>query len=144
VRDLTDTVLAALTDEPARVAVQMMQQLLRGAAVRAAHEIAWMHEEIDDIITTVDALAGADAPAGADADPLAAARTVLDELDASSLHLADVQQRYDRAGEVLSCAIEAAYVSGDTDAIEKLRAVLQRRSEHEMAIIGQFDLVGRG
>ncbi|MGI9053688.1 MAG: hypothetical protein ACR2HQ_13760 [Ilumatobacteraceae bacterium] len=136
VRSLEETVLPTITDEPARVAVQMVQQILRGAAVRAAHEIAWMHEEIDGIRNA--AASFADEPAVAEA--LAA----LDELDPALLDLADVQARYDRAGEVLSCTVEAAYASHDVGAIAGTRRLLEQRSAHEMAIVGQLDLVGRG
>jgi hypothetical protein len=135
-RDLESIVLPAVHAEPARVAIQMMQQVLRGASVRAAHEIAWMHEEIDDI-------AAATAPLSAD-PAVAEAREALAEADARSLHLHDVQHRYHLAGDLLGAAVEVAYASGDQGAIEALRAVLQRRSDHEMQIIGQLDLVGRG
>ncbi len=133
---LEEQVLAKLTDEPARIAVQMMQQILRGAAARAAHEIAWMHEEIA-AIRQVAAGAGGDAA-------VAEAINALDALDAASLHLEDVQARYDKAGEVLSRCVEAAYAAGDDEAVERARAVLALRSAHEMEIIGQLDLVGRG
>src|SRR5689334_2055632 len=104
-RDLDELVLPALSDEPARVAVGMMRQLVRGAAVRAAHEIAWMHEEIEQILAAVDAVR--------DDAGVSAALAELDELDTGSLHLADVQERYHRAGLVLSAAVEAAYAADD-------------------------------
>ena len=132
---LDERVMPTITDEPARVALQMAQQLLRGAAVRAAHEIAWMHDEIDAIrqlaATTDD---------GAVAEALA----TLDGLDATSLHLAAVQARYDAAGEVLSRCIEAAYATGDQADVDRARTLLQARSAHEMEVVGQLDLVGRG
>ena len=49
VPSLTDDVLPTIKDEPARVAVQMILQLAASAAVRSAHEIAWMHDEIDAV-----------------------------------------------------------------------------------------------
>jgi hypothetical protein len=136
VGDLRALVLPKLEDEPARVAVGMMEQLVRGAALRAAHEIAWMHEEMAEIqhaafVVTDDAA-------------VAAAMAAFEELDATSLHLEDVVARYSAAGEVLSCAVEAAYRRGDDAAIGALRDVLQRRSDREMQIIGSLDLVGRG
>ena len=134
--DLATTVIPALPEGPAKVMAQMMHQIIRGAAVRAAHEIAWMHEEIAEIEAAASRY---------DADPaVAAARGELAAADATSLHLADVQQRYSLAGEVLSCAFEVAYREGDAAGIEDLRAVLQRRSDREMQIIGTLDLVGRG
>ena len=136
VADLHDVILPKLGDEPAKVALQMIEQVVRGAAVRAAHEIAWMHEEIAEIRAASAAVA--DDPAVADA------MAVLDGLDGASLHLDDVVARYSAAGEVLSCAIEVAYRNGDTAAIDGLRDVLQRRSDREMQIVGALDLVGRG
>jgi hypothetical protein len=135
-RELQETVLPRVEDEPARVALQMMAQLLRGAAVRAAHEIAWMHEEIAEITEAAAPLAS-DAATGAALAELAAT-------DASSLHLADVVERYSLAGDVLGCAVEAAYGLGNQELIDALRAVLEARSAREMQIVGQLDLVGRG
>ena len=43
--ELLATIDAALTDPAAKVAVQMMENVLRNCAERAAHEIAWMHDE---------------------------------------------------------------------------------------------------
>lgn len=134
--DLATTVIPALPEGPAKVMAQMMEQLIRGAAVRAAHEIAWMHEEIAEIEA---------ASTRFEADPaVAAARAELAAADATSLHLADVQRRYSLAGEVLSCAVEAAYREGDAEGIDQLRAVLQARSDREMQVVGVLDLVGRG
>ncbi len=113
----------------------MVQQLLHGAAVRAAHEIAWMHDELDAIRHL--------ASETADASIVPAMRR-LDALDSSSLHLAQVQARYDAAGHVLSKVIEAAFSTGDARAVERARELLQARSAHEMQIVGQLDLVGRG
>ena len=44
-RELTDAILPALTDETLRLRLVMTETVLRNAAVRAAHEIAWMLEE---------------------------------------------------------------------------------------------------
>ena len=41
-RELTDAILPALTDETLRLRLVMTETVLRNAAVRAAHEIAWM------------------------------------------------------------------------------------------------------
>lgn len=136
VASLERDVLPALTDEPARVAVQMMQQLLRSAAVRSAHEIAWMAEEIAAIRDAAALLA--------DDSAVADALTALDEADQTDLHLAAAQVRYDRAGEVLARTIEVAYASGTAADRERVVALLAARSDHEMAIVGQLDLVGRG
>lgn len=136
VASLTRDVLPVLTDESARVAVQMMQQLLRSAAVRAAHEIAWMAEEIAIIRDA--------AAAFADDPGVAEALVAVDQVDPASLHLDDAQARYDRAGEVLSRLVEVAYERGTAAERASVVALLDARSAHEMAIIGQLDLVGRG
>ena len=44
-RELTDAILPGLTDETLRLRLVMTETVLRNAAVRAAHEIAWMREE---------------------------------------------------------------------------------------------------
>lgn len=114
----------------------MMQQLLRSAAVRAAHEIAWMAEAVAAIRDA--------AAAFADDAAVAEALGALDDADRGSLHVADAQARYDRAGEVLSRCVEAAYARGTPADREQVVALLAVRSEHEMAIVGQLALVGRG
>ena len=121
--DLTATVLPALPEGPARVAVGMMTQLLAGCAQRAAHEIAWMHEEVAAIETAIGTVPGA---------------------HGDSLHLDDVVARYHAAGEALSVAVDSAYATGDAARVEVLRLLLEARSAHEMQIVGALDLVGRG
>src|SRR5260370_12596332 len=44
-RELTEEILPALTDETLKLRLVMTETVLRNAAVRAAHEIAWMREE---------------------------------------------------------------------------------------------------
>ena len=145
-RPTTDQVLAGIVDdlntiigpelrtEPAKVALQMITQLLNGCAVRAAHEIAWMLEEghaiaaavehTDDPATQASLAAWRDAP--------------------KTLHLDDVVARYHHAGQALAAAIDRAYASGDEARARELRELLKARSGHEMQIVGQLDLVGRG
>jgi hypothetical protein len=121
VRDLNEVVLPTVADEPARVAIGMISQLLSGCATRAAHEIAWMHDEI----AAMDAATGH-------------STTVV------SLHLDDVCTAYHDASVALSEAIETAYAAGDTERAASLRELLLARSGHEMEIVGALDLVGRG
>jgi hypothetical protein len=121
VRDLNEVILPTVNDEPAKVALGMITQLLQGCAQRAAHEIAWMAEEI----AAIDAVTGRS--------------TVIE-----SWHLADVSDRYHEASTALSEAIEAAYASGDLTSAAELRDLLLARSAHEMAIVGALNLVGRG
>ena len=49
-RELMEVVLPAVADETVAVAIYMMDLVLRNAAVRAAHEIAWMTEEIGELV----------------------------------------------------------------------------------------------
>lgn len=134
-RDLQEQVLPHVRDEPARVALGMIGQLLRGCAVRSAHEIAWAEEESEQI---------ADAVEGMDDPDVVAARSALAAAPAASLHLDDVLDHYHRASVVLSAGLEAAYRSGDAARIEALRAVLEDRTAREQQVIGVLDLVGRG
>ena len=49
-RELTDAILPALTDETLRLRLVMTETVLRNAAVRAAHEIAWMLAETSALV----------------------------------------------------------------------------------------------
>lgn len=121
-RDLREQVLAHVNDEPAKVALGMIDQILANLAVRAENEIAWMHEEVAQIA----AAAGRDGGAPA------------------SLHLSDVVAWYGDASRWLSEGIEAAYASGDLKLIASWRALIEARSAHEQSIMGTLNLVGRG
>ena len=44
-RELLEVVLPDVNTEHVRVTVQMLENILRNAATRSAHEIAWMREE---------------------------------------------------------------------------------------------------
>ncbi len=123
VDDLSRTIAPELTSETAKVALGMIVQLLQGCAVRSAHEIAWMHDEIAAIEAEVGTVAAA---------------------HGDSLHLEDVIVRYHAASEVLAEAVEAGYAAGDEARVDRLRALLEARSGNEMRIVGALDLVGRG
>ena len=49
-RELTDVILPGLTDETLRLRLVMTETVLRNAAVRAAHEIAWMLAETSALL----------------------------------------------------------------------------------------------
>ena len=73
-RELMTAVLPALTDETAQVSVIMVETVLRNAAVRAAHEVAWMREETAEIESYAQTVAEqASGTASASADTLRAA-----------------------------------------------------------------------
>jgi hypothetical protein len=137
-RVLDDDVLPGVTDETTQVRLAMLGKVLHNAAVRAAHEIAWMREEtaaIEAYAAAVVAATGA-----------AALRAALDELAGAphgSLHLTDVTDLYGRAGDALSAALEAA-ISGDrADLVRDGEALLVARLVHEHAVVGGWDAAGR-
>jgi hypothetical protein len=120
--ELRDTVAGEVHSAPVQVLLGQIDQILRGLAVRSAHEIAWMHEEADAI----------------------AAATGTDVGWPASLHLEDVCAWYDTVSRVLSGALDAAFAAGDSARVAELKVLLDARSATEMAIVGALDLVGRG
>jgi hypothetical protein len=119
---LDEMIAPELQTDGARNALNMITQMLRGCAIRSAHEIEWMFEEIGTI---------------ADA-------TGTERVAPASLHLDDVCAAYSTASGQLGDAVDAAYAVGDTARASALRELLKARSNHEMAIVGALDLVGRG
>lgn len=120
--DLSESVLAHVHDEPARVLLAQIDQILRGLATRSAHEIAWMHDEAAAIEASTGAAVGRPA----------------------SLHLDDVVAWYDSVSRALSAALDDAFALGDAGRVAELKVVLDARSATEMKIVGPLDLVGRG
>jgi hypothetical protein len=133
--ELREAVLPEVPAASGRLALEMLDNLLSNIAVRSAHEIAWMRDEseqIEQIAIDVDD---------------AATREALEQYragDLSSLHLAEVQLAYDRAGEVLSCAIEYSLRTGDKQLLAAARNILKLRNERELQINGDWTMVGRG
>jgi hypothetical protein len=121
-RELREAVLPDVRSEPVKVLVEMMEQLVLSCARRAAHEIAWIHDEAAAIGAAAGRAVGAPA----------------------SLHLDDVTDWYGSVSRVLSEGIEAAYRSGDDALIERWRALIEARQAHEDEVLGSLDLVGRG
>jgi hypothetical protein len=121
-RDLEETVLPDAGSEPTKVMIGMMTQLLRSCAQRAAHEVAWVHEEGAAIAAAAGRELGAP----------------------SSLHLADVVAWYGQVSKVLSEGVEAAYRSGNAEEIAKWRALIDQRRANEATVLGALELVGRG
>lgn len=120
--ELRDTVAPLVHEPPVQVLLAQIDQILRSLATRAAHEIAWMHEEADSI----SAITGTDVGWPA------------------SLHLDDVVAWYDQVSRVLSAAIDEAFAAGDAARVAELKHVLDARSATEMRIVGTLALVGRG
>ena len=123
-RELMEVVLPAVSDETVVVTIYMMDLVLRNAAVRAAHEIAWMNEEIAEL----EAFANGDGSAG---DPSA------------SLHLDDVVERYRQASDAFSIAMERAVAAGDEERTRRGTDVLAHRVGRESEIMCGWSPVGR-
>jgi hypothetical protein len=140
-RELLERVLPYVEGDLARVRVVMLEQVLRNAAERAAHEIAWMVEETGDMRRYARAVLNAEPGVTA----LAAAVEAADaRANRNSLHLDDVIDTYRYASEALSCALEAAIASGDQSSISAGAALLAGRSKRERLIMsGWGELAGR-
>jgi hypothetical protein len=122
-RELMEVVLPAVTDETVVVTIYMMDLVLRNAAMRAGHEIAWMTEEIGEL----ESFAGDSAPDGGD----------------GSLHLDDVVERYRRASEAFSRAMEQAVAAGDEERTRLGAALLAHRVDREQEVMCGWSPVGR-
>lgn len=136
--ELLSTIDAALTDPAAKVALQMMENVLRNCAERAAHEIAWMRDEADGALAFAHQVLAA-----LPDDQLRRAIAAYDAGRSDSLHLDDVSATYHLAGECLSAAIDVAMASTDVELQRAGRALLEERLAHEQAIMGEWAFVGR-
>jgi len=139
-RELREVIEPAVGDDGARIAIQMLENVLRNVATRAAHEIAWMREETDEM----EAFARSVADAHPSAKGLAEALDALAAGRSESLHLADVVKVYSLAGDALSCAVEAATGAGDDTRTAQAAALLATRVGRELEITGSWGMVGRG
>lgn len=120
--DLNSVVLPSVTDEPAKVLLGQIDQLLRRLSRRTGSEINWMMEEIKRIDTAIGR----------------------DNTEVSSYLLSDIAAAYSEASGALGDAIDQAFEEGDSARIGLLREVLVDRIAKEQEILGQLDLVGRG
>ena len=77
-----------------------------------------------------------------EADGLSAALAA-DDGGARSLYIDEAQADYTLISEVLSCATDAAFGSGDTGRIAAVEELLQQRIANENAVTGTFLAVGR-
>jgi hypothetical protein len=138
-KELADKVGPKITDPVAKVQLDMAISVLQTTAVRSANEIAWMREERDAIEDAARRLLAA-LP---DATELADAFQVYLDGKSESLYLDEAQADYARASEVLSCAIEAAYESGDANHIATVDRLMDQRHANQQAVTGQFMAAGR-
>jgi hypothetical protein len=137
-RELMSDVLPALTDETAQVRVIMIETVLRNMAVRAAHEVAWMTEELADIERYADSVHTATSDA-----TLRSALAALAAAPRASLHLDDVVETYCRAGEALSAALEAAVAASDAGLVRQGEELLQARCDRETEVMAGWSPTGR-
>jgi hypothetical protein len=129
----------AVDDDTVKVRIMMLEGVLRNTAVRSAHEIAWMREEIDDMQAYAHSVAESlDDRAGIDQ-----ALADLKEAQQQSLHLDDVVDTYRRGSEALSCALEAAVAAGDAALAERGTSLLQTRISRERVVMSGWSPVGR-
>ena len=120
--DLNSVVLPSVTDEPAKVLLGQIDQLLRRLSRRTGSEINWMIKEIKKINGAIGR----------------------DNSEISSYLLTDIAAAYSEASGALGDAIDQAFEEGDSARIGLLREVLVDRIAIEQEILGQLDLVGRG
>ena len=120
--DLNSVVLPSVTDEPAKVLLGQIDQLLRRLSRRTGSEINWMIKEIKKINAAIGR----------------------DNTEVGSYLLSDIAAAYSEASGALGDAIDQAFKEGDSEKIGTLREVLVDRIAIEQEILGQLDLVGRG
>jgi hypothetical protein len=137
-RELTEEILPALTDETLRLRLVMTETVLRNAAVRAAHEIAWMLGETSALMSYA-----AEVAARHGTGPLRAAMAAFETGPADSLHLADVTERYERAGQAFEQAMAAAAGAGAADLTARARELLRDRIATEKRVMASYTVVGR-
>jgi hypothetical protein len=139
-RELLDIIGPEVTSEAGKISVQMVENVLRNCATRAAHEIAWMRDETIAMESFARDTLALDPAAHA----VAAALTALDGGPRTSLHLDDVATVYSLAGEAFSCSLEVALGAGDEGLSARGAALLSARSATEVQIMGEWGFVGRG
>ncbi len=137
-RELMEAILPALTDETLKLRLIMAETVLRNAAVRAAHEIAWMREETAALLAYADQVA-----ARHGSEPLRAALAGVEAAQADSLHLADVADVYERAGQAFAAALTAAQEAGAAELVAVARELLRDRIATEKHVMATYAVVGR-
>jgi fructose-specific component phosphotransferase system IIB-like protein len=129
---LLDDVLPLVDDETVQAQVHMLDTVLRAAALRSAHEIAWMRDERDAMARFARTVA-AFVPASAE---LESALAALSAEPGESLHLAEASADYRQASEAFSAALEDARRAGDEELKAAAVQLLDARVDHERAIRG--------
>jgi hypothetical protein len=137
-REFMEGILPAVSDQTAIVRIFMVEQVLKNAAIRAAHEISWITEEIPQIEAYARAvLAVADR---------AQLRNQLDRLAQTAdagLDLDPLVERYARASEALSTALEIAVTEELTDLRRQGEQLVQARHARETTVMAGWSPTGR-
>jgi hypothetical protein len=139
-RELAERVAPAVSDPQLTTSLQMIDHILSALAVRADHELGWIAEEMEAIQAGGVRVAASDLPGAA---PVADALKAFRAARSASLHAADVVEDYNRATEILSRAVEATSAHPG-DLRQQVLSLLEARLDHEVDVIGDFQLVGRG
>lgn len=137
-RELIEHIMPALSEETLRVRLAMTETVLRNAAVRAAHEIAWMREETEQLCEFARAVA-ARHPSPA----IATALEVVDHSSSANLHLDGVVDTYEAAGRAFEAALEIAAATGAADLVAAARELLRARIDTEKRVMATYVVVGR-
>lgn len=138
-REIMTEVLPAVTDETVQVRLIMLDTVLRNMAVRSAHEIAWMREEIADIEEYVEAVIAGDSSAVTAIEAIAR----LSKAPHDDLSLDAVVATYCRASDALSAALETAVSGRHGDLVAQGEQLLRTRAARETAIMAGWSPTGR-
>jgi len=137
-RELMEDVLPTVTDETTIVRIAMIEQVLRNAAGRCAHEIGWMLEELP----VIDGYARA-VFAAAPNDDLAAALRRIEEGADARMDLDVVTDRYARASNLFASALETAVSSRLTELQADGERLLEARLVREQQVMAGWSPTGR-
>jgi hypothetical protein len=139
--ELTEQVKPKIDDPAVLESLGMMDALLSMVERRVDREAAWMREEVAAIEAAAAELIGTendrDGRVGAALADLRRARET-----GSGSELEVLRRGYDAAGEILSRCLEAALPVGGR-VRERFEEILRARLAREVAIRGDFSLVGR-
>lgn len=128
-----------VTDQEALGILGMIDSILGSVEARSGHEVAWMREEIAEIERGAEAVIAAHADTGG---VVSVALKTLRERRSPSDHIDHLDAEYQLAGELLSCALEAAMSAGG-ELRELVKGILAKRTAREVQIRGAFSLAGR-
>jgi hypothetical protein len=76
-------------------------------------------------------------------EALRAAMAAADRSHPDGLHLAEVAERYERAGQAFAAALAAAQEAGAADLVAQARELLRDRIATEKEVMATYAVVGR-